>query len=654
VRCCSLIGASMRLTVARIVAFLISLGFASALHAEPPEKRIALVIGNAAYHTGALPTAANDAGLIAQTLQAAGFDVIGARDLDQDSLRRTFRDFLDKATSSGSGTVAFVYFSGYALQLEGENYIIPVDAKIGRDSDVPAEAVRVSDYIRPLGALELKASVIVLDAARKNPFSISGAPLAGGLALIEPAPRMLVAFNAAPGTVAPEQSGPYGAYAQALAEMMREGGLSLHNVFDRVRLRVNDMTKGAQVPWNSVKAEASLVFFERSPDAPAASSEQGAAAQGHAVRNLGPRDAYYAALERDTLEGYEEFVAAYPDDPMAKRVRAIIAARREAITWRQTYATNTPEAFWSYLTRYPDGPHAADARRRLAERGFAADLPASFTPIDYPVAPPEPEEIILVRRPVLVFDDPYFDFAPPPLLPVYFLPPPPLDFIVLVGPPPPIALFVLPVPIFVPIPVWCTHPAYLVPPPNNVIFNNIHNTVIINNVTNVVTIKNQSGQIISSNPGSAAGVHTAALGAALPPSLANKAAQSQLPGTAAPSATPAQQSSKSPVGQPLPGLNAHALPPLPTRSISAALPSKLTASIQKAQSPARPPMSAPQFAHRATPPTQMHRSPSPASAYRPASAATVRAFSPPAAAFHPAAPTAARSAPAAAKKPGTH
>jgi uncharacterized caspase-like protein len=636
----------MRLSISRILAFLISLGFASALHAEPAEKRIALVVGNAGYHTGALPTSANDAGLIAQTLQAAGFDVIGARDLDQDSLRRALRDFLEKATNSGSGTVAFVYFSGYALQLEGENYIVPVDAKIGRDSDIAAEAVRISDYIRPLGALDLKTSVVVLDAARKNPFLISGAPLAGGLALMEPAPRMLVAFNAAPGTVAPEQSGPYGPYAQALAEMMREGGLSLHTVFDRVRLRVNDMTKGAQVPWNSRKAEASLVFFERSPDAPAASTEQGAAVRGRAIRDLDARDAYYAALERDTLEGYEEFVAAYPNDPMAKRVRAIIAARREAIIWRQTYETNKPEAFWSYLNRYPDGPHAADARRRLADRGFAAEPPASFIPIDYSVAPPPPEEIILVRRPVVIFDDPYFDFAPPPLLPVYFLPPPPPDFIVLLAPPPPIAFFVLPVPVFLPIPIWCSHPAYLVPPPNNVIFNNIHNTVIINNVTNVVTIKNQNGQVILSNPGAVAGVHSAALAAPLPPSLANKAAQSQPHGTGATSTIPLQQSGKVPVGSPLPGLNGQALPQVP-RSVS---PSRITAA--KSQSPARPITSVPQFAHQTAPQVQMHRSPSPA--YHPTSSATVRAFSPPPAAFHPAAPMAARSAPAAAKKPGTH
>jgi uncharacterized caspase-like protein len=180
------------------------------------EKRIALVIGNAGYQAAALNTPANDAGLIAQTLEAAGFDVAGARDLDQDSLRHAFRDFLEKATSSGPETVAFVYVSGYGLQLEGENYIVPVDARIARDADVAAEALRMSDYTRPLAALKLKAAVVVLDAARANPFARSGPSLAGGLALVEPEPNVLMAFNAAPGTVAPEGPGPYGPYAQGL------------------------------------------------------------------------------------------------------------------------------------------------------------------------------------------------------------------------------------------------------------------------------------------------------------------------------------------------------------------------------------------------------------------------------------------------------
>jgi uncharacterized caspase-like protein len=193
---------------------------ASPLKAEG-EKRIAFVVGNAAYPAGPLATSANDAGLIAQTLQAAGFDVAGARDLDGEALRGAFRDFLDKAQASGPDTVAFVYLSGYGLQLDGDNYFVPVDAKIASAPDVAVEALRISDYIKRLSGLPLKASFIVLDTARKAPFAASGQTLAGGLALAEAEPNMLIAFNAAPGTVAPGESGPYGAYAKALGNDKR-------------------------------------------------------------------------------------------------------------------------------------------------------------------------------------------------------------------------------------------------------------------------------------------------------------------------------------------------------------------------------------------------------------------------------------------------
>src|SRR4030088_340055 len=171
--------------------------------AQQQEKRIALVVGNGAYAKSPLATAANDAGLIAQPLQAAGFAVAGARDLDGDMLRRSFRDFIQKAEASGPGTVAMVYLAGYGMQLAGENYFIPVDSAVTRDTDIPIEALRISDYVRQLAALPLKASVVVLDAARQQPFIQGGEPIAGGLALVEPGPNMLGGFNARPGTVAP-------------------------------------------------------------------------------------------------------------------------------------------------------------------------------------------------------------------------------------------------------------------------------------------------------------------------------------------------------------------------------------------------------------------------------------------------------------------
>jgi uncharacterized caspase-like protein len=589
-----------------MAALLAMMPIALALSASSAraEKRIALVIGNAGYQTGALTTPANDAGLIAQTLQAAGFDVAGARDLDQDSLRRAFRDFLEKATTAGPDTVAFIYVSGYGLQLEGENYLVPVDAKINRDADVAAEALRVSDYTRPLAALKLKAAIVVLDAARANQFARSGPPLAGGLALVEPESGLLMAFNAAPGTVAPEGQGPYGPYAQALAEMIRDGGLPLAAVFERARLRVNDVTKGAQVPWHASKVEASFVFFERAPDAPppAVAAEQTGAIRSRPIKEFSPQEAYAAALDRDTLEGYSDFLTAYPDDPMAKRVRAIVAARREALTWRRTCAVNTPPAYWSYLRRYPQGPHAADAHRRLAFLSAAFEPPPAFAAMAYDLPPPPPEEIVYIRRPVLVFDDPVFAFAPPPPPPVIFLAPPPPEFVLLPPPPPPVGIFVLPMPVYRPVPVWVRPPAYVAPPPpNNVIYTNVHNTVVINNVTRTVTITNPAGQTqtvappapqpVATSPGAAPAAPAAvAPGPALPPSVAQKAALQSptqpAPGAPTGAAPPAGPQVPPRPGQPLPGMQGRPLPPATGTAVAPATAPAATAPAAPPSAPA--------------------------------------------------------------------
>jgi hypothetical protein len=117
------------------------LSFAASGQQAAQNPRIALVIGNATYRDAALSTTANDAGLIAQTLQAAGFDVVGARDLDGQSLRTAFRDFLDKAAAAGPDMQAFVYLAGRGVQYNGDNYFVPVDAQINRDADVPIDAL---------------------------------------------------------------------------------------------------------------------------------------------------------------------------------------------------------------------------------------------------------------------------------------------------------------------------------------------------------------------------------------------------------------------------------------------------------------------------------------------------------------------------------
>ncbi|KMO10257.1 hypothetical protein QR78_30325, partial [Methylobacterium indicum] len=199
-------------------------------------------------------------------------------------------------------------------------------------------------------------------------------------------------------------------------------------LFERVRLRVAETTRGAEVPWSASRIEAPFVFLEREAGAP---SLAGFAPPQKPLGEIGAREAYAACLARDTLPAYEDFTAAYPRDPLAKRVRAIIAARREALTWRASAMADTPDSYWSYLARYPRGPHAWDARRRLSAFAVALAPPPDYRAFAYDVPPPPPDEIVYVERPALVLDDPVYALPPPPAV---FLPPPPVVLVELAPP----------------------------------------------------------------------------------------------------------------------------------------------------------------------------------------------------------------------------
>ena len=151
--------------LAVLAAFVTSSAFAQ----QGEQARFAFVIGNDLYQEAPLPTAANDAGLIADTLKSAGFEVTGARNLDQDTLRSSYREFLEKVAAAGPGSVAVVYLSGYGLQFEGENYLVPAGAQVARDSDIPLNAVRLSDLTKPLAGLAAAAKIAIFDLAHRYP-----------------------------------------------------------------------------------------------------------------------------------------------------------------------------------------------------------------------------------------------------------------------------------------------------------------------------------------------------------------------------------------------------------------------------------------------------------------------------------------------------
>jgi uncharacterized caspase-like protein len=432
---------------------------------QAAEQRFALVIGNDEYKAAKLATPANDAGLIADALQAAGFTVTGARNLDQATLRDSFREFLGQVSAAGPDAVALVYLSGIGLQFQGDNYFVPVDADIQRDVDIPLQAIRISDFTQPLAAMPGRVKIVILDAARQNPFAGGNQPLASGLALVDPVPTMAIAFNAAPGTVAPDEQGPYGAFATSLTEMIAAGGLGLDDLFARLRLRVSDLTQGAEVPWYVSQIDGPFYFTELAADAPPPPNVMPVAEiRTKSIRDFSNVDDAYAwAVDRDTIDGYEQFLATYPNTPYSGRVAGMLAVRREEIIWRRAVVADTPPAYWSYMRRYPHGPHYWDARRRLAELRQALDPPPAFADYDFGVPPPPPAEFGFFDQPVVMFVGPRY--APPPRPPLFFLPPRPREFTAL--PPPPAARerFSLPTPAGPAIPVFVRPPRTVVVAP---------------------------------------------------------------------------------------------------------------------------------------------------------------------------------------------
>lgn len=396
-------------------------GLAAALN-PPAEKRIALVIGNAAYAKGTLKTPLADAGLIATALNSVGFEIVEGADLGQADLRAHFREFLDKVQAAGPDTVALVYFSGYGLEYEGENYLVPVDARLDRETDILIDAIRVSDLVRPLAGSPARARVVVIDGARALPFALTGAKLARGLGAMEVPPGTLIATSAAPGMVSAEESVAYGSYAKALAEMIRTPGLDLATIFMRTRVRTHVSTQGAQTPWHVSSITDSIVLNPGGSEAAQDPTQPAAppaplitSGKQRPMRELGAEDAYAYAIERDDLPTYVEYVQAYPRSPYARRIWAQIRARREALAWMRAAERNTPEAYWTYLRRYPNGVYAFDAQRRLRHLAAREEPPPGFAPVEFADVPPP-----LADEPA----DAYALYDPGPPLPRLIDPPP--------------------------------------------------------------------------------------------------------------------------------------------------------------------------------------------------------------------------------------
>ena len=314
-------GLSLKGFAARSLALLTLATVAVTFLAGPAlaDKRVALVIGNAAYERVArLSNPVNDATAMESTLKRVGFDLVeSGHDLNAVEMRRALREFADKARDSD---VAVIYFAGHGVEVDGTNYLIPIDATLERDTDVYDEAFsldRVLMTIEPARRLRL----IILDACRENPFSrtmkrtIGSREITRGLARTEPArPNTLIAYAAKAGSIAVDGSGKNSPYTEALIKHVVTPGLDLRKAFGFVRDDVLAKTSNRQEPFlfGSLGGEdVSLV-----PAEPATAAKPSANSQIDISR------AYDLALQLGTKDGWNAFLAHYSEGFYADLAKA--------------------------------------------------------------------------------------------------------------------------------------------------------------------------------------------------------------------------------------------------------------------------------------------------------------------------------------------
>src|ERR1700682_5557763 len=350
---------------------LMAAGILLGSHAAFAENRVALVIGQSNYRAVVpLPNPANDARAMSQLLGNAGFEVTDAADLSQNELREKVGDFAAKVAAKGPDTVALVFYAGHGLQIDGENFLIPVDIDPKREADIPLQAVRLNDVLNTLTSVPSKMRILLLDACRNNPFPAISHTAGHGLAIVDAktgAPGTFLSFSTSPGAEAEDGSGADSPYTSALLLAAKEPGLSIEETFKRVRVSVNKVTEGRQTPWDSSSLTDDFRFFSGpSASAPAAKPVAVKRTVDQWRRELQgkPVEAANELIVADgTEEAYEAFVGLFAEPPFGPQAREWLDRHRRMVAWNNAVIINTAAAYRAFLVQYPDIDLTVTARK---------------------------------------------------------------------------------------------------------------------------------------------------------------------------------------------------------------------------------------------------------------------------------------------------
>jgi hypothetical protein len=250
--------------ISRFLIVCLGLLFCSS-HSALAETRIALVIGNGDYQSGSkLDNPVNDANLMTKTLRGAGFQVTKVVNADRFQMRKAMLDYSRQLTNSN--TIGVFYYAGHGMQVEGQNYLLPIDASPARKDELSLHGVALSEFLRTLNSVsgsDGRLNVVILDACRNNPFARGWRSTNRGLATVDAPSGTLIAFATAPGDVAADGDGVNSPYTLALAQMIKKPGLAIEQTFKGARNLVWEWTKQsgkAQIPWESTSLRGDFYF----------------------------------------------------------------------------------------------------------------------------------------------------------------------------------------------------------------------------------------------------------------------------------------------------------------------------------------------------------------------------------------------------------
>ncbi len=377
----------------------------SASEVDPhKEYRVALVIGNSAYQTAPLKNPVNDAKDIASTLQELGFEVVLGLDLDKQQVQEKIDAF---SPLLARADVGFFYFAGHGFQYQGDNYLVPLAFDIRSESDIPRESISTQSILKKMDKAGNAINIVILDACRNNPFAdvaqsrtrsmqisskflsdstvsdrsrgiMRTSGIASGLSRLNGPSGSFIAYATAPGNVAADGNGKNGLYTLHLLNFIDQPGLSIEQVFKKVRIAVIKDTKGRQVPWENSSLLGDFYFVP----------EDSAVSKSLGIDFLGNNQAVDKLDEKLKQE----------------QKQRQLQLQAELKFWSSVENSQLPELYQAYLDKYPEGHFveiatiklqlALAARQAQTQQAASANTEEKTPVAKEAVAQPLPEGIV--------------------------------------------------------------------------------------------------------------------------------------------------------------------------------------------------------------------------------------------------------------------